>query len=175
MGKHSSKIFVAVFLMAVIANGTSYAKAPVKHDITTRISDDSVTTRKTLITIINTVVAASGSFDITPLADLYTPNALVADEQPPFSWNGPTAGAQWVNSIEKTCRDLKVKRLKGKIGRINIYLQTDESVYVVVPVDYTGEIKGDPFEEEGAFTFVFRMESGRWLIKSQVWISRRGM
>jgi len=175
MGKNSLKIFVAVFLVAVIATKTGYAKVPVTRYTTTGSSDDSITTRKTLISIINTVVAASGSFDITPLADLYTPNALVADEQPPFSWNGPTAGAQWVNSIEKACHELKIKKLKGKIGHINTYLQSDESVYVVVPVDYTGEIKGDSFEEEGAFTFVFRMESGRWLIKSQVWVSRRGM
>jgi len=61
------------------------------------------------------------------------------------------------------------------LAHINIYLQSAESVYVVVPVDYTGEMKGDQFEEEGVFTFVFRLESGRWLIKSQVWVSRRGM
>lgn len=175
MGKHSLTIFLAVFFLAVTATQTSYAKVTINRDTAIRSSGDSVKTRKTLISIISTVVAASGSFDITPLADLYTPNALVADEQPPFSWNGPTAGAQWINSIEKACRDLKIKRLKGKIGHINVYLQTDESVYVVVPVDYTGEIKGDSFEEEGVFTFVFRLESGRWLIKSQVWVSRRGM
>ena len=175
MGKHSLTIFLAVFFLAVIDTQTGYANVPASYDTTTAIPDDSVKTRKTLITIINTVVTASGSFDISPLADLYTPNALVADEQPPFSWNGPTAGAQWVNSIEKACRELKIKKLKGKIGHINTYLQSDESVYVVVPVDYTGEIKGDSFEEEGVFTFVFRMESGRWLIKSQVWVSRRGM
>ncbi len=175
MGKYSLTIFLAVFFIAVIAAQTGYAKVPAKCDTISGSSDDSAKTRKTLISVINTVVTASGSFDITPLADLYTPNAVVADEQPPFSWNGPTAGAQWVTSIEKACRDLKIKRLKGKIGHISVYLQTDESVYVVVPVNYTGEIKGDLFEEEGAFTFVFRMESGRWLIKSQVWVSRRGM
>ncbi|MFI5161745.1 MAG: hypothetical protein ACHQHN_10740 [Sphingobacteriales bacterium] len=169
MGKYSLTIFVAVGFLTLIGMQSGYAHAPASR------LDDSVQTRKTLISIINTVVKASGSFEITPLSDLYTPNALVADEQPPFSWNGPTAGAQWVNSIEKACKDLKIKKLQGKVGHITVYLQTDESVYVVVPVEYTGEIKGDAFNEDGAFTFVFRMESGRWLIKSQVWMSRRGM
>ena len=136
---------------------------------------DSVTTRRQLVATINKVIDASASFDIGAVGDLYTPNALVADEQPPFSWNGPTAGAQWIESIEKTCKDLKIKKLRGRVGRINVYLQTDESVYVIVPATYTGDIHGETFEEAGAFTFVFRMVNGRWLIKSQVWMPRKGL
>jgi len=176
MGKHSLTFFLAVFFLAVIGMQPGYAKGLVVPDTNTASHlEDSAQTRKTLIGIINLVVNASGSFDISPLADLYTPNALVADEQPPFSWNGPTAGAQWVSSIEKACKDLKIKKLEGKLGRITVYLQNDESIYVVAPVNYTGLIKGDPFNEDGVFTFVFRMEGGKWLIKSQVWTSRRGM
>jgi hypothetical protein len=136
---------------------------------------DSASNRNTVLDIINTVVKASGTFDIDAVANLYTPNAVVADEEPPFSWNGPTAGVQWVSTVEKTCKDIKLKGFKGQIGQINVYLQTDESIYVVVPVSYTGEIRGDHFEEDGAFTFVFRMVSGHWLIKSQVWVARKGM
>src|ERR1700744_1493737 len=136
---------------------------------------DSAADRVAVINIINTVVKASGTFDIDAVADLYTPNAVIADEEPPFSWNGPTAGVQWVNTVEKTCKDFKLKEFNGKIGQISVYLQTEESIYVVVPVSYTGEIKGDHFEEDGAFTFVFRMVSGHWLIKSQVWMARKGL
>src|SRR5258708_204524 len=117
---------------------------------------DSAAVRNEVMSIINKVINASSTFDIDVVANLYSPNAVVADEEPPFSWNGPTAGVQWVNTVEKTCKDFKLKDLKGKIGRVSVYLQTDESIYVVVPVDYTGQIKGDPFEEDGAFTFVFR-------------------
>src|SRR6202000_596006 len=100
--------------------------------------------------------------------NFYTPNALVADEEPPFSWNGPTAGVQWIGAVEKTCKDLKIKKLKGKMGRINVYIRNDESIYVIVPAVYSGEIKDQSFEEEGAFTFVFRLVNDKWLIKSQV-------
>ena len=136
---------------------------------------DSAADRVAVINIINTVVKASGTFDIDAVANLYTPNAVIADEEPPFSWNGPTAGVQWVNTVEKTCKDYKLKEFSGKIGHISVYLQTDESIYVVVPVDYTGQIKGDRFEEDGAFTFVFRMVNGHWMIKSQVWVARKGL
>jgi ketosteroid isomerase-like protein len=136
---------------------------------------DSASNRNTVLDIINTVIKASGTFDIDAVANLYTPNAVVADEEPPFSWNGSTAGVQWVSTVEKTCKNFKLKGFKGQIGQISVYLQAEESIYVVVPVNYTGEIKGDHFEEDGAFTFVFRMVSGRWLIKSQVWMARKGL
>jgi len=160
-----SLAFVFITFCAVFCVQIAHASTPV----------DSVAARKEIVSIINAVINASGSFDVKAVADFYTPNALVADEEPPFSWNGPTAGVQWVNTVEKTCKDLKIKRFKGKIGRISVYLQSEESVYVIVPVDYVGEMKDQSFEEDGAFTFVFRLVSGKWLIKSQVWVSRKGM
>jgi hypothetical protein len=182
-----SKQFLTILWFNVIASAlfieTGYAKNysnTIAHtfqyysDKNTSFAD-SAAARNEVMTIINTVVNASGTFDIDAVANLYTPNAVIADEEPPFSWNGPTAGVQWVNTVEKTCKDYKLKGLKGKIGRVSVYLQTDESIYVVVPVDYTGEIRGDRFEEDGAFTFVFRMVNGHWLIKSQVWVARKGM
>jgi len=160
-------IFLAVTLFswgATAKPGSLFANRP-----------DSSGTRKELLAIINKVIDASGSFDLGAVGNLYTPNALVADEQPPFSWNGPTAGAQWIESIEKTCKELKIRKLKGRTGHISVYLQSDESVYVVVPATYTGDVHGDPFEEQGAFTFVFRLVNGKWLIKSQVWMPRKGL
>ncbi len=182
-----NKKFTAILWFSIAAATfmvqTSYAKGfddPIPslgrlHTIKHVSSADSASARAEVMQIINKVINASSSFDINAVADLYTPNAVVADEEPPFSWNGPTAGVQWVSTVEKTCKDFKLKNFKARIGSVNVYLQTAESVYVVVPVDYTGQIKGDHFEEDGAFTFIFRMVSGHWLIKSQVWVARKGM
>ncbi|HTI60483.1 hypothetical protein [Mucilaginibacter sp.] len=171
MKRFFTALFSVLFAVLVFCEpGHSAIKASLEANTV-----DSAATRKVIVGIINTVINASGTFDIKAISDFYTPNALVADEEPPFSWNGPTAGVQWVNTVEKTCKDLKIKRLKGRIGRISVYLQSDESVYVIVPVDYVGEIHDQSFEENGAFTFVFRLVNGKWLIKSQVWVSRKGM
>ena len=151
-----------------------YAKGN-DHPDKTATTIDSAATRAEVLKIVNTVIKASGTFDMDAVANLYTPNALIADEEPPFSWNGSTAGVQWVSTVEKTCKEFKLRDFKGKVGRISVYLQTEESVYLVVPVNYTAQIKGDPFEEDGAFTFVLRMANGSWLIKSQVWVARRAM
>ena len=162
-------VLVPALAALVLFGGNTDAKSR------TSVTPDSAASRAAVMKIINKVVDASGSFNLDAVADLYTPNASIADEEAPFSWNGETAGVQWVSTVEKTCKNYKLKNFKGKIGHVTVYLQTDESIYVVVPVDYSGEIKGEPFEEDGAFTFVFRLVSGKWLIKSQVWVAKRAL
>jgi ketosteroid isomerase-like protein len=169
-------VIVCCSLLAVLFVPKSYAgTCCVVPNKTEKAPVDSAATRKEIVGIINTVITASGNFNIDAVADLYTPNAVVVDEEPPFSWNGPTAGVQWINTVEQTCKQLKIKQLKNHVGRINVYLQSDESIYVIVPAVYSGEVHGDPFEEDGAFTFIFRLVNGKWLIKSQVWVTRKGM
>jgi hypothetical protein len=123
---------------------------------------------------VNTVLKASYTFDIDKVTDVYAPNAVVTDEQSPYSWNGQLAGVQWVNSVQKAVKDFKIKDFLVNVKRIKIFQQTDEVAYLVVPVEYTGTVNGDPFNEEGAFSFVFRYVSGKWLIKSQAWIPKNG-
>lgn len=173
MNKQIFTFFISC-LLSVLIMQTAYGNTIIPCVHTEKIAD-SASNRNEVIKIINTVINASSSFDVSAVTDLYTPNAVVADEEPPFSWNGPTAGVQWINTVEKTCKDYKLRNFRAKIRDISVYLQTEESIYVVVPVDYTGEIKGDHFDEEGAFTFIFRLVNGHWLIKSQVWVARKGM
>lgn len=173
MNKQTFTFFISC-LVSVLIMQTAYSKVIVPR-VHTKAVADSASNRDEVMKIINVVIKASSTFDVNAVTDLYTPNAVVADEEPPFSWNGPTAGVQWVSTVEKTCKDFKLKNFRAKIRDVSVYLQTEESIYVVVPVDYTGEIKGDRFDEEGAFTFIFRLVSGHWLIKSQVWVARKGM
>jgi len=126
--------------------------------------------------IVTTVVYSLNTFNIEKVADLYTPNAVVADDEPPYSWNGPTAGIQWVNAVEKVCKENRLTKLKGTMEAINVFQQTSDNVYIVVPVNYTGDLPHkQEFRAEGAFTFVLRLINGKWMIKSQVWMPRRGM
>src|ERR1700739_2507270 len=102
MRRHFLTAFLFLLFFASLQAVKASEIVPVKTD-KADTAIDSATARKTIVGIINTVVSASSSFDINAVANFYTPNALVADEEPPFSWNGPTAGAQWVNAVEKTC------------------------------------------------------------------------
>ncbi len=126
--------------------------------------------------VITKAVYSTNNFNIDAVADLYTPNAVVADDEPPYSWNGPTAGVQWVNAVEQICKDNKLTKLKGSIESIKVFQQTSGNVYMIVPVSYTGNLEGRPrFTAKGAFTFVLRLVNGKWMIKSQVWMPKSGM
>jgi ketosteroid isomerase-like protein len=133
------------------------------------------TLKPEVLAIVNTALKASYTYDISKVAELYAPNAVVIDEQQPFSWNGPLAGVQWVNSVQKAVKDFKIKNFKVNVKRIKVFQQTEEIAYLVVPVEYTGTINGDPFDEEGAFTFVLRIVGDKWLIKSQAWVPKNGL
>ena len=129
-----------------------------------------------VMAIITKVIYSLNNFNIDDVANLYTPNALVADDEPPYSWNGPTAGVQWVNAVEQVCKENKLTKLKGSIEPIIVYQQNADNVYVVVPVSYSGVLPGKAhFNSKGAFTFVLRLVNGKWLIKSQVWMPKRAL
>jgi len=126
--------------------------------------------------VVKTAIYALNNFNIESVADLYTPNAVIADDEPPYSWNGPTAGVQWVNAVQKVCKDNKLTKLKGTIQAVSVYQHSAENVYMIVPVTYTGDLPGrESFTAEGGFTFVLRLVNGKWMIKSQVWMPRKGM
>lgn len=129
-----------------------------------------------VLDVIAIVINSTNNFDIEAVANLYTPNAVVADDEPPFSWNGPTAGIQWVNSVEKACKDNRLTKLRAKMGRINVYQQSADDAYIIVPVSYKGVLPGKTeFSAIGAFTFVLRQINGHWLIKNQAWMPQKGM
>ena len=126
--------------------------------------------------VVRVAIYAANDFNEQAVANLYTPNAVVADDEPPYSWNGPTAGIQWVNAVEKAVKDNHITKFKGVIDPVNVYQHTDDNVYVIVPVSYSGELPGHAhFSARGAFGFVLRQINGKWLIKSQVWVPEKGL
>ena len=170
----------ALCLLGVgLLNETSFAnevclnKAEVKH--MAALLPDTIPPTD-VMDVVKLAINSLNNFNIDAVANLYTPNAVVADDEPPYSWNGPTAGVQWVNAVEQVCKQNHLTRLKGSIEAVNVYQQTADNTYIVVPVNFKGNIAGQgTFETEGAFTFVLRMINGKWMIKSQVWMPRKGM
>jgi ketosteroid isomerase-like protein len=169
-------LLIPVFCMlaVIIAGNKSYAEhRSFKTSIT--FTADTLPPPQVL-DVINAVINAVSNFKIDAVANLYTPNALIADDEPPYSWNGPTAGVQWVNAVEKICKDIHLTKFKGVIQNINVYQQSADNVYIVVPVNFSGIIKGQgKLTTRGAFTFVLRFTNDKWLIKSQVWMPEKGL
>jgi ketosteroid isomerase-like protein len=178
-----TKNIPAAFLLGILLllGGVGYAHS-VGHNLSLKDSLHSSSNRKDTIPpsevldIITTIINSTNNFDIDAVANLYTPNAVIADDEPPFSWNGPTAGVQWVNAIEQVCKDNKLIKLRAEIQPINVFQLSTDNVYIVVPVIYSGELPHkSKFSADGAFTFVLRQINGKWLVKNQVWMPRKAL
>jgi len=129
-----------------------------------------------VVDVVKTVIEASSSFNGQAVANLYTPNAVVADDEAPYSWNGLTAGVQWINSVERAVKINRITKFKARMDPVNVYQQNVENVYLIIPVTYTGDLPGhEHFQAKGAFAFVLRHTDDRWLIKTQVWMPEKGM
>ena len=174
------KILSGLLFAAVIAVAST-AEAKSKGDSLFTSTGRGIALRDTtvpadIMNILTTVINSTNNFNIDAVANLYTPNAVVCDDDPPYSWNGPTAGVQWVNAVERACKQNSVSKLKGVIGAINVFQQSSDNAYVVVPVSYTGLLPGkQQFAVKGAFTFVLRRSDSKWLIKSQTWIQQKAL
>ena len=169
----------AFCVFALMLYQTSFANNPTRSlsgfDYRLELTIDTAPPRE-VMEVVKTAINSLNNFNIDAVANLYTPNAVVADDEAPYSWNGPTAGVQWVNAVERVCRESNLTKLKGQIGRVNVYQQSDGDAYIVVPVEYTGNLPGKAtFDTEGAFAFILRKINDKWMIKSQVWIPRKGM
>ncbi|HEY2582801.1 MAG TPA: nuclear transport factor 2 family protein [Mucilaginibacter sp.] len=178
-------LFVSTLSLAAILSSAKagYSKAaiatngytPFEMNVAIILPPDTVPPAE-VMDVIKKVVHSLDTFNIDQVANLYTPNAVIADDEPPYSWNGPTAGVQWVNAVEKACKENELTKLKGTVEAVNVYQQTVDNVYLVVRVNYVGNLPGSAhFTSKGAFTFVLRQVNGAWLIKSQAWVPRKGM
>ncbi len=129
-----------------------------------------------VVDVVKAVIEASSSFNGQAVANLYTPNAVVADDEAPYSWNGITAGVQWINSVERAVKINRITKFKARMDPVNVYQQNVENVYLIIPVTYTGDLPGhEHFQAKGAFAFVLRHIDDRWLIKTQVWMPEKGI
>jgi hypothetical protein len=170
-------LFIVLFVQTSQAkfNGKNIGAAIFGGNKSLRILNDTIPPGE-VMEVINAIINSTNSFNIEAVANLYTPNAAIADDEPPYSWNGPTAGVQWVNAVEKACKANQLTKLTGKIAPINVYSLNDDNVYIVVPVSYTGNLPGrQHFAVKGAFTFVLRNVNGKWMVKSQAWMQEKAL
>src|ERR1700761_312154 len=156
-------LFALFFCVGCFINQYSYAAT-----ICTAVKD--TVAPPEVMDVINTVLLSTDNFKIDAIANLYTPNAVISDDEAPFSWNGPTAGAQWVDAVERACKERHITRLKASVGTAGVCLVNADNVYIIVPVSYAGRLPDrNSFSAKGTFTFVLRLTNGKWLIKSQAW------
>lgn len=126
-----------------------------------------------ILKLANAVIHATNTDDPSGLAGLYTEDAVVVDENPPFAWRGTGAGAAWWHVVDAVVRTMKMSHLKAVNIRISEFLQSAADAYMIQPMTITGTTAGGkPFAESGTMTYTFHKTGGTWLISTQVWTTK---
>ena len=122
-----------------------------------------------ILKLTNAFTQATSADDASALGSLFTTDALVVDEIPPFAWRGAGAGTAWWHAVEATMRKAKITTLKATGVRYGEFKQSATDAYLVQVLRITGLVGGKPFVETGTQTYTFHNASGSWLISSAVW------
>ncbi|MBV8490470.1 MAG: nuclear transport factor 2 family protein [Candidatus Eremiobacteraeota bacterium] len=117
-------------------------------------------------------IAATNADDATKFAGLYTDDAVVVDENPPFAWHGADAGAQWWHVTDAIIAKLHLKNLYATPASPSEFAQSDTDAYMIVPVTLGGSANGKTFTESGTLTYTFHKTPAGWKISSQVWTTK---
>jgi len=96
--------------------------------------------------------------------------AFIIDEFPPYSWQGPTACADWANDFDANSKKDKITEPVVKLGKASQVDVTGERAYVVVPANYNFKQYGKPMAETGSmFTVALQKVAAGWRITGWAW------
>jgi ketosteroid isomerase-like protein len=125
-----------------------------------------------ILKLANAVIHGANTDDASALAGLYTDDAVVVDENPPFVWRGAGAGAAWWHVVDDVTKKIKLTHLQAVNVRISEFKQSATDAYLVQPLTVAGIANRKPFAEAGTMTYTFHNTGGTWLISSQVWTTK---
>ena len=115
---------------------------------------------------------AASTNDVSGFVGLYTNDAVVVDEIPPFIWHGAGAGVSWWRAVAAFAHTMKMRNLRAVNIRVSEFKESATDAYLVEPMTVTAIADGKPFAEAGTTTYTFHNAGGTWLISSQVWTTK---
>lgn len=124
-----------------------------------------------IVKLAGAVVNASNADDVSALSKLYTQDAVVVDEIPPFVWRGAGAGAAWWQAVD-SFTSKKQERIRLVNVRLSEFQQFAAGAYLIQPMTILEVVGGKTSSESGTWTYTFRNSGGTWLISSQVWTTK---
>jgi ketosteroid isomerase-like protein len=125
-----------------------------------------------IMKLVNAVMQGPNADDGSALAGLFTDDAVVVDENPPFVWRGEGAGVAWWHVVDAVTQKAQIAHLKATDVRRGEFKQSATDAYMVEAMTITGTAGGKPFAESGTLTYTFHKAAGSWLISTMVWTTK---
>lgn len=125
-----------------------------------------------ILKLANAVIHGTNTDDAPSFVGLFTDDAVIVDENPPFVWRGADAGVAWWHVVDAVTQKAKMTHLKAINIRFGEFRQSATGAYMVQAMTITGIADGKPFAESGTLTYTFHNAGGSWLISSMVWTTK---
>ncbi len=125
-----------------------------------------------ILKLANAVITATNTDDAAALAGLFTDDAVVVDENPPFAWRGAGAGVAWWHVVDAVTQKAQMQHVKAVNVRLGEFRQSATDAYLVQALTVTGVAGAKPFAEAGTMTYTFHNAGGTWLISTMVWTTK---
>lgn len=84
-----------------------------------------------ILKLATAVIQGANAGDASAFTGLFTDDAVVVDENPPFVWRGAGAGVAWWHVVEGVTQKAKISHLKAINVRIGEFKQSPTDAYLV--------------------------------------------
>jgi ketosteroid isomerase-like protein len=118
------------------------------------------------------MIRATNANDASALSGLFTADAVIVDENPPFVWRGAGAAAAWWHVVEAVTKKAQLTHFQATVNRNGEFRQSATDAYLVQSLTISGLAAGKPFSESGTLTYTFHDAGGTWLISTMVWTTK---
>lgn len=123
--------------------------------------------------LVDAVIAGTNADDASAFAGLFTGDAVVVDENAPFTWRGAGAGVAWWHVVDAVTRKAKLAHVRAEHVRIGEFKGSATDAYLVQALTVTGQLAGGKsFAEPGTMTYTFHKTPAGWLISTMVWTTK---
>ncbi|MGA8574079.1 MAG: nuclear transport factor 2 family protein [Candidatus Cybelea sp.] len=125
-----------------------------------------------ILNLANAIIHGTNTDDPSGFSGLFTDDAVVVDENPPFVWRGAGAGVAWWHVVDAVTRKAKLTHLRATGVRTSEFKQSAVDAYLIQAMTITGTVRRKPFSEPGTMTYTLHNVGGKWLISTMVWTTK---
>lgn len=125
-----------------------------------------------IVKLTTAMIRATNANDASALSGLFTHDAVIVDENPPFVWRGAGAAAAWWHVVDAVTQKAKLTHFQAAVNRNGEFRQSATDAYLVQSLTISGLAAGKPFSESGTLTYTFHDAGGTWLISTMVWTTK---
>jgi ketosteroid isomerase-like protein len=123
-----------------------------------------------VVGLINRFVNAVNEGDLAAALERFTPDATIVEDIPPYRWQGPQAGSQWMAAMGENAARSGIASIAMQLGeatRVEVDADNAYAVYSAV-LTLSGD-NGLRLQSGGCLTFTLQRAETGWLINALAW------